>query len=196
MMFPKQWTKYAADGGASGTGETPAAQGDSAANADAQDAARTWETILATLPDEDRALYEQHTAGLRNTVQATRQERDTLKARVDALVSALDGKEPAAVKQQLTELQTELATANLRATFYEEAGKPEIGCRNAKLAFMVAQAEKLFDRRGNPDWPAIRAAAPELFGPAVPPGNAGHGTGSAPPGRISMNEYIRQRAGR
>ena len=157
---------------------------------------QTWDAFVETLPVEMRALYDQSVTGLRNTVQATRQERDALRARVDALVGALDGKEPTAVKQQLTELQMELATANQRAAFYEDAGRAEIGCRNPKLAFMVAQAEQLFDRRGNPDWQAIRAAAPELFGPVVPQGNAGAGTGSPPATKQSINDYIRQAAGR
>jgi hypothetical protein len=164
--------------------------------AQTSEAPQTWDAFLETLPPETRALYEQNISGLRNTVQATRSERDALKARVDALVAALDGKEPAAVKQQLTELQSELATANQRALFYEEAGRPEIGCRNPKLAFLVAQAESLFDRRGQPDWEAIRKTAPELFGSAMPRGNAGTGTGSPPPARQSINDYIRQQAGR
>lgn len=177
------------DGAERATGQDGDAQADQAAP-------QTWDAILAGLPEEQRALYDQSVTGLRNTVQATRQERDTLKARVDAVVGALDGKEPAAVKQQLAELQGELATAHQRAAFYEDAGKPEIGCRNPRLAFMVAQAESLFDRRGNPDWAAIKSAAPELFGIVAPAGHAGAGTGSPPAQKADMNAYIRQAAGR
>ena len=187
-MLDTSTTAGAGSAAGPGDGQTDGAQG--------QGTPQTWDAFVAALPAETRALYDQSVTGLRNTVQATRQERDTLKARVDALVGALDGKEPTAVKQQLTELQTELATANQRAAFYEDAGKPETGCRNPKLAFMVAQSENLFDRRGNPDWQAIRTAAPELFGPVVPAGNAGAGTGNPPAARQNINDYIRQAAGR
>jgi hypothetical protein len=112
------------------------------------------------------------------------------------MVKALDGKDPETVRQQLSEIRADLETASKRAAFYEDAGKPEIGCRNPRLAFMVAQSEALFDRRGAPDWQAIRTAAPELFGPVVPQGNAGAGTGSQPAAKTSINDYIRQAAGR
>ena len=181
---------------ANSAGSAAATDGGQADGAQGQGTPQTWDAFVAALPAETRALYDQSVTGLRNTVQATRQERDTLKARVDALVGALDGKEPTAVKQQLTELQTELVTANQRAAFYEDAGRAEIGCRNPKLAFMVAQSEQLFDRRGNPDWTAIRTAAPELFGPVVPQGNAGAGTGNPPAAKQSINDRIRQAAGR
>ena len=165
-----------------------------------------WDAFIGALPAETRALYERHEAGLRATVQATRaerdalrgagQERDALKGRVDAMVKALDGKDPETVRQQLSEIRADLETASKRAAFYEDAGKPEIGCRNPRLAFMVAQSEALFDRRGAPDWQAIRTAAPELFGPVVPQGNAGAGTGRQPDAKTSINDYIRQAAGR
>ncbi len=156
----------------------------------------TWDGYIESLEPEVRELYEAHVAGLKSTVQATREERDLLKARIDALVTALDGKEPTVVAQQLRELQGELAQANRRGAFYEEAGKPEIGCRNPKLAFLVAESEKLYDKRGNPDWDAIRKVAPELFGPSIPPGNAGASAGSAPSPRANINDMIRRAAGR
>jgi hypothetical protein len=154
-----------------------------------------WDAFLETLPPEVKALHEQHEAGLRNTVQATRQERDAFKARLDALIKGLDGQEPEAVKRQLQELQDSVETANARAAFFEDAARPDVGCRNAKLAWMVAQADNLFDRRGNPDWEAIRQAAPELFGAAIPQSNAGSGASSPPSAKTSMDDIIRQRAG-
>ena len=77
-----------------------------------------------------------------------------------------------------------LEQAEQRASFYEEAGRPEIGCSNPRAAFLVASAEGLFTKRGDPDWPAIKAAAPELFGRKTPPGNAGTGS-NAPPAQAS-----------
>lgn len=84
------WRRYTPDGGGAGgtnagTGGTPnPAQGGNTGTPPAGDGQntgtpptpRTWDVVIAALPEVDRALYEQHTTGLRNTVQATRQERD------------------------------------------------------------------------------------------------------------------------
>ena len=64
----------------------------------------------------------------------------------------------------LSEMSTRAEQAEQRAAFYEEAGRPEIGCSNPKAAYLIAASEGLFTKRGDPDWPAIKAAAPELFG--------------------------------
>ena len=47
----------------------------------------------------------------------------------------------------MTELQSKLEQSERRATFAEEAQRPEIGCLNAKAAYALAVAENLFDRR-------------------------------------------------
>lgn len=156
----------------------------------------TWEEALAALPESVRALYESHTGGLRNTVQATRQERDALAERLTELTKALGKETPEEAKRLLAEMASGLETSNKRAAFAEEAIKPEIGCINPKVAFQVALAEGLFDRRGNPDWVAIKAAAPELFrksGAGSVDGGAGARKAAA---GVSMNEYIRKLAGR
>lgn len=214
MLRPVDKMRYAPDtgaggagGGASPTGGTGGAGGSPATTGGAgsvgtqgggapgEGSPATWDAFLETLPTAAKDLHTAHESGLRNAVQATRQERDALKARLDAVIQGLDGKEPATVRQELQEMRSGLETANARADFFEVAAKPEVGCRNPKLAWMVAQAEKLFDRRGNPDWAAIKQAAPELFGPAVPSGHAGSGTGSTVQGKQSMDDIIRQRAG-
>lgn len=182
-----------AGGGVVGTGAVGAGEPGGTVSGGA--APETWDAFLETLPPAIKDLHAAHEAGLRNAVQATRQERDALKARLDAVIQGLDGKEPAAVRQELQEMRSGLETANARADFFEMAAKPEVGCRNAKLAWMVAKAENLFDRKGNPDWAAIRQSAPELFGPALPSGNAGSGAGSPTQGKQSMDDIIRQRAG-
>lgn len=156
----------------------------------------TWDDALATLPDAVKALYDSHTTGLRNAVQATRQERDDLSRRLSDLTKALGKDTPEEARRLLSEMQGELEVTNRRAAFYEEAGKPEIGCTNPKAAFLLAQADDLFDRRGRIDWEALKASAPELFRPRVPQGNAGVGTGNPPPAQKSMNDFIRRAAGR
>lgn len=155
----------------------------------------TWEDALALLPEEQKVLYEQHTAGLKNTVQATRQERDDLQKSLREITTAL-GKDPAAAAKLLDEMSTQLELATRRAEFVEQAVRPEIGCTNPGAAFAIAQAQGLFDARGNLNWDTLRAAVPELFRkPAPPAGNAGVGTGVAPPGKRSMDDIIRAKMG-
>jgi hypothetical protein len=154
----------------------------------------TWDEALKGLPEDMQTLYSTHISGLRNTVQATRQERDELARQIKELLpKAEKGSE---LEKSLTEFSTKLAQSEQRAAFYEEAGRPEIGCRNPKAAFLLAQADNLFDRKGNPDWAAIKAEAPELFGAPSVTSNAGDGTSKKPTGQMTMNELIRRAAGR
>lgn len=143
--------------------------------------------------DEVKALYQSHVTGLQNTVKATRDERDALSKQIkDLLPKAEKGSE---MEKSLTEFGAKLEAAERRAAFAEEAGKPEIGCRNPKAAYALAMADNLFDRRGNPDWSAIKSAAPELFGKAGTTGHAGNGTDENPP-KADMNDFILRAAGR
>jgi hypothetical protein len=160
-----------------------------------QQAPQTWDAFVATLPAEAKVLYEGHITGLTNTVKATRAERDAFQERVKAITTAL-GQDPADVKRRLDELTAELERAERRGTFTEQAIQPEIGCRNPRVAYMVAEAQNLWTRRGDPDWAAIKQAAPELFGPAVARGHAGTGTNAPPATKTTMNDFIRRAAGR
>lgn len=171
-------------------GETPVHGQQQAAQAP-----QSWDDFVATLPAEAKALYDGHITGLRNTVQATRGERDALQERVKAITATL-GQDPAKAKERLDELQVELERETRRSAFVEQAIEPAVGCRNPRVAYLVAEAQNLFTRKGEPDWAAIKAAAPELFGPSVPAGNAGNGTANPVPNRVTMNDWIRQAAGR
>ena len=207
-MWRKQWVRYAPDGGGSSggtnatSGGTPPAQGGAPDNPPAGDGQggdntpRTWETVVAGLPEADQALYEAHTTGLRNTVQATRQERDALQQQLGELTRALGKNDPEAAKALLAQMTAELDTSRRRADFLEAAVRPEIGCSNPGAAFAIAQTQGLFDARGNPNWDAIKQAVPELFRKPIPAGNAGAGTGSPPAGRATMNDFIRRASGR
>lgn len=154
---------------------------------------QSWDAWLEAQPEDVKSLYEQHTSGLKNTVSATRKERDELAKQVKDL--AKNAEKGSDLEKSLTDISAKLEAAERRAAFYEDAGKPGIDCRNPKAAYALAQADGLFDRHGAPDWAAIKAAAPELFGKPTPPGNAGAGTG-APPVTQDMNAFIRRMAGR
>jgi hypothetical protein len=154
----------------------------------------TWDEYLKDQPAEIQALYQNHTTGLTNTVKATRDERDALSKQLkDLLPKAEKGSE---LEKSLTEALGKIEVAERRAAFAEEAIKPEVGCTNSKAAFLIAQADSLFDRRGNPDWAAIRAAAPELFQKKQGKANGGDGTGDEPAKTTNMNDLILRKAGR
>lgn len=154
----------------------------------------SWEEALKGLPEPLQNLYNTHVSGLQNTVKATRDERKALEQQVKELSQKAEkGSE---LEKTLTEFGSKLEAAERRAAFAEEAVKPEIGCRNIKAAYALALADNLFTRNGAPDWAAIKAAAPELFGPPSIKGDAGAGTGGQPPTANDMNAFIRHKAGR
>jgi hypothetical protein len=149
---------------------------------------------MAAQPAEVKSGYESHTTGLRNAVQATRAERDALGDQVkDLLKTAAKGSE---MEKTLQEFQGKLASAERRAAFLESATQPGIDCKNPKAALAIAMAGDHFNRQGVPDWNAIKAEAPELFGRTIAPGNAGSGTGAPPPAQGGMNAFIRKASGR
>jgi hypothetical protein len=158
-----------------------------------QGANETFETWLEKQDAAVKALYESHVTGLKNTIKATREERDQFSRELrEAAAKAEKGSE---AEKRLSELAEKAEAAERRATFAEEASKPEIGCANVKAAWLVAQADNLFDRKGNPDWAAIKVAAPELFRKPTVAGHAGSGTTDQPKGG-TMNGWIRSAAGR
>jgi len=141
------------------------------------------------------AAYQEHTAGLQNTVKATRKERDELSKQIASLTAqAAKGSD---LEKSLQALQGELEATNRRASFVEEAVKPEIGCSNPKAAFAIAQADGLFSKSGAPDWNAIKAAAPELFQKksATPAGDGGSGSRTGTTAAMTMDDRIRSMAG-
>lgn len=154
----------------------------------------TWEAWLETQDEKVKALYTAHSEGLRNTIKATRDERDSFKKQIRDLAKAqAEGSE---TKAELEKLSAQLEETEKRAAFLEDAMKPELQCRNPRAAWLLARAEDLFDRRGTPDWSAIKAAAPELFGAPTANANAGRNTQSPPAPNQSMNAFIRKAAGR
>ncbi len=154
----------------------------------------TFETWLQGQDDATRQLIEGHTQGLRTALQSERQQRSDLARQLREL--APQAEKGSKLEQQLTQIQSQVEAAERRAQFVEEAIRPEVGCSNPRAAFLVAQAENLFDGRGNPNWEAIKVAAPELFRPKVPASNAGNGTQGTPPQTANMNDFIRRATGR
>lgn len=154
----------------------------------------SFEEFLEAQPEPIKTLYNSHSEALLNTVKATRSERDEMAKKIKELTKGMaEGSE---AKRQLEEISAELEKTQRRAAFLEDAMKPELQCKNPKAAWLLAEASNLFDRRGLPDWQAIRAEAPELFGVVSANANAGNGTGQPPAPQKNMNDFIRRASGR
>jgi hypothetical protein len=142
-----------------------------------------------------RGLYDTEVQGLKSALKSERDARGTLEKDLrDAAAKAEKGSE---AEKQLTGMADRVAESDGKAAFYEAAHG--VGVTNLKLAYLVAKQDELFDRKGNPDFEALKKGYPELFGkpgaPPPPPGNAGAGTGGTPPAKQGMNEFIRAAAG-
>ncbi len=158
-----------------------------------------FETWLKEQPEEIRKLYDSHTAGLRSALQSERSQRNDLARQLrEAASKAEQGSE---AQKNLAETAAKLEEAESRASFFEEATKPEIGCTNPRLAYLAARESQAVDGKGRINWEALKNAYPELFKPkgastTAPAGNAGAGTGTQPPPKFDMNASIRKAAGR
>ena len=169
--------------------------GDPQGNNNDQATFESFEAFLEKQPEDVKKLYESHTTGLRNALNSERSSNKDLSNQLKKLAEKADkGSE---LEKQLSEYASKYEQAERRATFAEDAIKPEIGCTNVKAAFAIAQADDLFRRDGSPDWDGIKKAAPELFQKAGSgaPGKAGAGT-DKPPAKEDMNAIIRRAAGR
>lgn len=164
----------------------------------AAEAPASFEAWLDKQPDTIKGLYEQHTTGLRTALQAEREarKRDTGDLSRQLREAAKKVEEGSEARKSLEATAAQLDAAEKRAAFMEDAVRPEVQCKNPRAAFVVAMSDGLFTKKGEPDWPAIKAATPELFGPRVPAGDAGAGTATPPPSGGDMNTFIRRGAGR
>jgi small-conductance mechanosensitive channel len=164
------------------TGETPEAP-----------AVESFDGWLAGQTEPVKALLTQHTSGLKSALDAERNERKAQAKQLrDALAKAEKGSETERALQDITE---RVAQAERRASFFEEASRPDVGCTNVRAAYLVATAESLFTKAGDPDWKRIKDEAPELFQRKQSIANAGNGT-QAPPKTGGMNDFIRRSSGR
>jgi predicted nuclease with TOPRIM domain len=153
--------------------------------------AKDFESWLDGQDDKVKELYQTHTSGLKSALEKERGERKDLSDQLKELLpKAEKGSE---LEKQLTETVGKLEAAEKRASFVEQAIKPEIGCVNVKAAYALALADDLFDKHGDPDWDELKKSAPELFRKAgKTDGGAG---GDKTPGN-DINAAIRRAAGR
>jgi hypothetical protein len=156
-------------------GETPA-QGETP----------TFDEWYGSQDEGTQQLIEGHTQGLRAALDSERTRAKTLAKDLKSVSKTLDENSEAA--QQLQALTGKLEAAEAQATFYEQA--TAAGCRDLRLAWLAAKEDDM-----NID--QVKAAHPDLFAqPRTATANAGNGTQARPPSARSMNDYIRQAAGR
>ena len=173
--------------------QTPQAESTAEASADAQASApATYDEWLAAQDEATKALIESNTKGLKSALESERTSRKSLEKDVRELAGKAEKGSEA--ERQLTEMADRIKSADAKTDFYEAAhGR---GITNLRLAWMVTQQDQLYDRRGNPDFEALKSGYPELFAkPLTPQGNAGSGTGTQPTPKKTMNDFIRARAG-
>ena len=184
------------EGSGSGNGNLPAGGTPTTGSGNLPALPQTWDAFLETLTPEVKALYEQHTSGLKSALQSERDQRSDLAKQLKEMAGKQ--KEGSDERKALDEMSKSLEEANARADFFEDAARPEIGCRNPKLAWLAAQTGEGYVRRGKVDWLAIKADYPELFQAATSAssrGNAGSGTGNQQPVPETMDDFIRRKAG-
>jgi hypothetical protein len=200
------WPMMAPDAGSAGAeGETANADagqaGDqqaAAAQGQAQAGSLQWDTWIGEQPEQVQVLIDGHTKGLKSALESERRQRSDLAKQLREAVKASEaGSE---MRKTLESMTTKVEQAELRARFYEEGVKPDIGCTNPRLAMLAAQELDAIDSKGRILWETIKQHFPEMFRPPqrAPQGNAGAGTGAPPPAAASnnMNAYIRRAAGR
>lgn len=194
------------------TGGTPEAApkvGETPANGNGQqpqengkgETPKSFDEWLSAQDHATQERIEQHTAGLRGSLQSERDARKKLEKELKSLAKGAE--QGSELQKKLEEMGTGLKDQNARADFYEEAHKK--GVSNLKLAYHTAKLEGLMDERGRVDFDDLKKQFPELFATASkappPPGNAGHGTREGPPkqvlsGNAAVNAAIRHAAGR
>lgn len=161
----------------------------------------TWDAWLQAQPEAQRptitSLYEKQTAGLKSALNDERTQRKEFEKQLrDAAGKLEKGSE---AEKQVNQLADQLAASERRADFYEAAAKPEIGLTGAKAAWVLmnAEADRYFDRKGNPNFDLLKQEHPYLFGQVkpVPKGNQGNGTQGSAAGTSSINDDIRRAAG-
>lgn len=192
-MF-KRHVLYAADAaGSGGTKGESGNDGEGSGNEGTQ-TALTFEAWQAALPEDQKALIEGHTRGLKSALDSERGTRKDLEKQLrDLAKKAESGSE---AQTQLTQLADNLQSADRKADFYEAAHAA--GVKNLKLAHTVAVSDELFDKHGRVNFDEMKKSYPELFGAvAAPRGDAGSGTQtSGQGGKADMNSAIRKAAGR
>jgi hypothetical protein len=150
--------------------------------------------FLKGQPEAIRSLYEEDTKGLKSALVSERDRNKTLEDQLrDAAKKADAGSE---AQKLLTNQADNLAESNRKLTFMDSAHKA--GVADLNLAYLAAREAGLLDKDGDCNFDKLKATHPALFAgaKAPPPAGAGAGNESGKVGSVSMNDFIRVKAGR
>jgi hypothetical protein len=162
----------------------------------------SFEQLIERLDAPRRALIDSHIAGLKGALTTEREANKRLeKLHRTAQVAA---EEATTLKSRVTVLETDLATAESRADFFEAAVTEGVKRSNTRLIFLAATDGGFIDDQGAVSWADLREKFPDLFEaktPAATPrptpkASAGAGLNQAPNGHRGLNQIIREAAGR
>lgn len=180
-------------------GGTPDTQGDGQQPDQGQPSAPpvdTFDTWLAEQHPEYVESFTAHVAGLKNTIGAVRDERDTYRSELEDLRKSVEGNEEATKK--IEALQAKVEESQRKEAFVTEAVKAGVKPKLVNLAWAALQGEdgeKLVDKKGDIDFDAFKEMYSDLFTstkPAKPPTNGGAGAGQQPQkGEQTMSGWIR-----
>lgn len=148
--------------------------------------------FIGEQPEAVRTLFEAHESGLKSALGKERDEKEALSKQIKELSKATGDNE--ALKGQLDTVAAALDESNRRADFFAAAALAGITGSDIELAYVAATKDGLFDRKGQPDIPALKEKYPKLFTGGTPGsgGGAGAGRRQAPPkAEGGMDAFIR-----
>ena len=153
-----------------------------------------WDTWHGDQPEEIQTLISEHESSLKTALDSERDARKKAEKSLREMADKMDDANE--MKAELLELANNSEKVSQKADFYEDAHAA--GVTNLKLAYLAAQQDDLFDRKGNVDFDQMKIDYPQLFvRKNIPDGGAGQGTGSQmKSGGKDMNSFIRTAAGR
>lgn len=167
------------------TGETPAGE---------QKQPVSFEDWYKTLEPQQQEAIDTYTDSLKSAIKTERDAKAGYEKKIRELIKqAESGSE---LRGELEKMANDVQVANAKAAFFDTAHA--VNVRNLKLAWLAAADAGLVDMKtGECDFGKLKDVAPELFATRLAPtANAGNGAGQTGVREPSMNDFLRQAAGR
>ena len=154
----------------------------------------TFEDWYETLEPERQEVLDAHIDGLKSALKSERDERKAVERQLRDLAKQAD--EGSELRAQLDRMATEAQTATAKAEFFQAGHAANV--KNLRLAWLAATDAGLVDAKtGECDFGKLKQVAPELFAQKpTTSNNAGNGAGQTGAAQPSMNDWLRQAAGR
>lgn len=150
-----------------------------------------FEQWISSQPDDVQGLFETHVSGLKAALASERDSRKALQRSVRELQASAGKVDD--LQERLTKLEGDLTDQAAYANFIEAAATANV--KNFRLAWLAVKEFDLLKSDGEVDLVKLKDAVPELFTRTAVI-SAGAGTGAPPQVSTSMNDLIRNAAGR